>query len=296
MGQKVHPVGFRIGITRTWDAKWYAGKNYTELLKDDMALRALVRQKLFNASISRIEIERAANQLTVTVHTARPGIVIGKSGQAVEELRQLLERTTKKRCRLNVIEIRSPELDAYLVARNVADQLEKRVAYRRALKQAVQRTVRAGARGCKIAAGGRLGGNEIASTFKESHGSVPLHTLRADIDYGTAPAKTTFGVIGVKVWIYKGDVLRDGRRVEGPAPVVIGDQAQARDRGPRGGRERTGGRGGQGGFGGGSTQGGSRGGQSAPRGGPRRPAGNAGQAPRPSARVDDAVPSEPTDG
>jgi small subunit ribosomal protein S3 len=242
MGQKVHPVGFRLGTTRTWDAKWYADKNYTDLLKEDMALRTLVRKRLANASISRIELERAANQLTVTVHTARPGIVIGKSGQAVEEMRQLLERTTKKRCRLNVIEIRNPEVDAFLVARNVADQLEKRVAYRRAMKQAVQRTMRAGAKGCKILAGGRLGGNEIASRFKETQGSVPLHTLRADIDYGMVPARTTFGVIGIKVWIYKGDVMRDGRRIDTPSPVSVPDQY--RDRAPRGGRDRPGARGG----------------------------------------------------
>lgn len=249
MGQKVHPVGFRLGVTRTWDAKWYADKNYTTLLKEDMALRNLVRQRLANASVSRIEIERAANQVTVTVHTARPGIVIGKSGQAVEELRQMLARATHKNCRLNVIEIRNPELDAYLVARNVADQLEKRVAYRRALKQAVQRTMRAGARGVKIVAGGRLGGNEIASRFKESQGSVPLQTLRADIDYGFAAAHTTFGVIGIKVWIYKGNVRRDGQRPE-PQPAqqpFEGDRVQGRGRGaggrgPRGGPARPGSR------------------------------------------------------
>lgn len=284
MGQKVHPIGFRIGITRTWDAKWYAGKNYTALLKEDMALRALVRKRLFNANVSRIEIERAANQLTVTVHTARPGIVIGRNGQAVEEMRLLLERTTKKKCRLNVMEIRNPELDAYLVARNVADQLEKRVAYRRALKQSVQRTIRAGARGVKILAAGRLGGNEIASNFKESQGSVPLQTLRADIDYGMAPARTTFGMIGIKVWIYKGDVLKNGVRVDAAMPVSLteGD----RDRGGPRGRDR-GGFGGRGGAGAGAGRSGGPGvGRGAGPGagrGASRPGGRFGAPPpRPS--------------
>ncbi len=300
MGQKVHPVGFRLGITRTWDAKWYAGKNYTELLKEDMALRALIRQRLYNASISRIEIERAATQLTLTVHTARPGIVIGKSGQAVEELRQVLEKTTKKKSRLNVIEIRNPEMDAYLVARNVAEQLEKRVAYRRAMKQAVLRTMRAGARGCKIVASGRLGGNEIASQFKETQGSVPLHTLRADIDYGFSPARTTFGAIGIKVWIYKGDVLKNGQRVAGPSQAALPEQPRDRQGygnqgrgagGPGGGQGR-----GPGGQGGGQGRGGQgRGGTGVGQGrGALRPQGSFG--PRPQGRPTGGRPSGPPQG
>lgn len=218
MGQKVNPIGFRLGISRTWDSKWFAGKDYAKNVGEDLAIRAFVQRRLANAGVSRVEIERASQQLTVTVSTARPGVVIGKNGTAVEEHRQTLEKMTSKRVRLNVLEIRQSELDATLVARNIAEQLEKRVAYRRAMKQTVQRTMRAGAKGIRIVVGGRLGGNEMASRSKEIAGSVPLHTLRAYIDYGLAEAKTTFGMLGVKVWIYRGDVI-PGK--PGPEPIAL---------------------------------------------------------------------------
>ena len=192
MGHKVHPTGFRLGIIKGWDSRWYADKTYKDLLAEDRKLRDGIRKRLANAGISHIEIERVAGtQIAVTIHTAKPGIVIGKSGESVERLRQDLERLTKKKVRLSIVEIRTPELDAYLVARSIADQLEKRVSFRRAMKQAVQKTMRAGAKGVKVVMGGRLGGAEIARVEKESEGSVPLQTLRADIDYGLAEAHTT---------------------------------------------------------------------------------------------------------
>ena len=244
MGHKVHPTGFRLGIIKGWDSRWYADKTYKDLLAEDRKLRDSIRKRLANAGISRIEIERVAGtQIAVTIHTAKPGIVIGKSGESVERLRQDLERLTKKKVRLSIVEIRTPELDAYLVARSIADQLEKRVSFRRAMKQGVQKTMRVGAKGIKVVMGGRLGGAEIARVEKESEGSVPLQTLRADIDYGLAEAHTTFGVIGIKVWIYHGDVLpeRQGERVStqgtaSPASERGGD----RRGGPRDGRDRDG--------------------------------------------------------
>ena len=212
MGQKVHPTGFRLGVVKGWQSRWFAGRDYKDILAEDYAIRNMINKELANASVSRIEIERAAaNQVAVTIHTARPGIVIGKSGEKVDRLRAELEAKTHKRVRLNILEIRQPELDATLVGRSIAEQLEKRVAFRRAMKQAVQKALRAGAKGVKIIVGGRLGGAEIARSEKEVEGKVPLHTLRADIDYGQAEAHTTFGVIGIKVWIYKGDVLPSKR-------------------------------------------------------------------------------------
>lgn len=207
MGQKVHPAGFRLGITRGWDARWYAEKEYTTLLQEDIKIRSLIQRRLADASVPRVEIERSANHLTVTVHTAKPGIVIGRAGSKVEELRQHLERLTGKRVRVNISEIRQPELDAHLVARSIAEQLERRVSFRRAMKQAVMRSMQRGAKGVKITVAGRLGGAEMSRREREVAGKVPLHTLRADIDYGTAEAHTTFGLIGVKVWIYRGDIL-----------------------------------------------------------------------------------------
>lgn len=207
MGQKVHPVGFRLGIIRDWEAKWFAEKEYSQLLHEDLKLRQLIRQRLAAAAISRIEIERSANQVTVTVHSARPGIVIGKSGAKVEELRQELEKMTQKKVRLNIQEIQVPELDAHLVAKNIAEQLTRRVSFKRAMKQAVSRSMQRGAKGIKVVIAGRLGGAEMSRREREVAGKVPLHTLRADIDYSTAEALTTFGMIGVKVWIYKGEVL-----------------------------------------------------------------------------------------
>jgi small subunit ribosomal protein S3 len=208
VGQKVHPIGFRLGIIKDWESKWYpTGASYTQLLGEDMEIRKMINQRLANASVSRVDIERSLNEVKVTIHTAKPGIVIGKQGAAVEDLRRNLEALTGKKARVNIMEIRTPELDARLVARNIAEQLERRVAFRRAMKQAIQRTMRMGARGIKVRVAGRLGGAEMARTEKDGEGKVPLQTLRADIDYGQAEANTTYGRIGVKVWIYRGDVL-----------------------------------------------------------------------------------------
>ncbi|MCK9518973.1 MAG: 30S ribosomal protein S3 [Dehalococcoidia bacterium] len=218
MGQKVHPHGFRLGILYDWDSKWFAERDYTERLHQDLDLRRFVLQELPDASISRVEIDRNANLVTVTIHTAKPGIVIGRGGAKVEELRNNLERFTGGRVRVNIQEIRTPELDAYLVARSVADQLERRVAFRRAIKQAVQRTMQRGAKGVRINIAGRLGGSEMSRRETETAGQVPRHTLRADIDYGLAEAHTTFGRIGVKCWVYKGLILPEPPQ-EPPAPV-----------------------------------------------------------------------------
>jgi small subunit ribosomal protein S3 len=231
LGHKVHPTGFRLGVVKGWQSRWYAERDYKDLLAEDFMLRKLIQKELANASISRIEIERAAaNQVSVTIHTAKPGIVIGKSGEKVDKLRAALEAKTKKRVRLNIVEIRQPELDAYLVGRSIAEQLEKRVSFRRAMKQAVQKTMRANAKGIRVIVGGRLGGAEIARSEKEIEGKIPLHTLRADIDYGLAEAHTTFGVIGIKVWIYKGDILPDKRREGGEAQQESGVPFGTRDR------------------------------------------------------------------
>lgn len=207
MGQKVHPKGLRVGIIRNWESNWYADKNYTELLHEDIKIRNFIKGKLFQAGISGVEIERAANRIKVTIHTAKPGIVIGRGGSEVEALRKHLEKMTGKKVNVNILEIKKPELDSQLVSEGIASQLEKRIAFRRAMKQAVARTMRLGALGVKISCSGRLAGAEIARTEWYSEGKVPLHTLRADIDYGFAEANTTYGKIGVKVWIYKGEVL-----------------------------------------------------------------------------------------
>jgi small subunit ribosomal protein S3 len=207
MGRKVHPYGFRLGVSRTWNAKWYADKSYTDLLKEDIAIRQLVARRLANASVSQVDIERGINHVTVTVHTAKPGIVIGKGGANVEALRQQVGRITSRKVKLEIKEIRQPELDAVLVATNIAQQLSRRIAFRKAMKQAVQRTMKAGAKGVKIAVAGRLGGSEMARREWEKEGRIPLNTLRADISYGQVHAHTTYGRIGVKVWIYRGDVI-----------------------------------------------------------------------------------------
>ena len=246
MGHKVHPTGFRLGVVKGWQSRWYAERDYKDLVAEDRLLRETIQKELANASISRIEIERAAtNQVSVTIHTAKPGIVIGKSGEKVDKLRAVLERKTKKRVRLNIVEIRQPELDAYLVGRSIAEQLEKRISFRRAMKQAVQRTMRANAKGIRVIVGGRLGGAEIARSEKEVEGKIPLHTLRADIDYGLTEAHTTFGVIGIKVWIYKGDILPDKRREGGEAQQEVATPFAPRERGDGGDRrgDRRGGRG-----------------------------------------------------
>jgi small subunit ribosomal protein S3 len=207
MGHKVNPIGFRLGVYRNWEARWYADKEYTKLLHEDLAMRRLINSRLRNAGLARIETERSANQLTVIIQTAKPGIVIGKQGASVDALRDELERITGKKVRVTIHEIKNPEMDAKLVAENVASQLEKRIAFRRAIKQSIMRTMRAGARGVRIQVSGRLGGSEMSRREWDRDGRVPLHTLRANIDYGVAEARTTFGRIGVQVWIYKGDFV-----------------------------------------------------------------------------------------
>lgn len=213
MGQKTHPIGFRLGVTKEWISRWYSEAGYAGLVQEDLRLRKLINTRLADAGIARIEIDRSSSQLTVTIYTAKPGIVIGKGGQRVDELRGHLERLTSKKVRLNIQEIRQPELEAPLVARGVAEQIERRVSYKRAVKQAVTRTMQRGAKGVKVMVSGRLGGAEMSRTEMERSGRVPLHTLRADIDYGFSEARTTFGLVGVKVWIYKGDVLPEQKRI-----------------------------------------------------------------------------------
>ncbi|MGH2498951.1 MAG: 30S ribosomal protein S3 [Candidatus Limnocylindria bacterium] len=221
MGQKTHPNGFRLGFTKTWNAKWYAPhKSYRELLKEDLSIRRSIRSRLRDAAIARIEIERSTNQVTVTIQTAKPGVVIGKGGAKVEELRQALGKATGKAVKVNIFEIRYPELDAPLIAENVAQQLERRVSFRKVLKQTVGRSMKAGARGVRVAVAGRLGGSEMSRREWEREGRVPLHTLRADIEFGRAIAKTTFGTIGVKAWIYKGDIEPAPRAVAQNAPAA----------------------------------------------------------------------------
>jgi small subunit ribosomal protein S3 len=207
VGQKVNPIGMRIGIIRDWESKWYADKDYAVLLHEDIKVREYIAKRLNDASVSKVEIERAANRINVSVHTAKPGMVIGKGGTEVEALRKALNQLTGKRVHINIIEIKRADLDAKLVAENIARQLENRVSFRRAQKQAIQRTMRSGAKGIKTQVSGRLGGADIARAEHYSEGTVPLHTLRADIDYATAEADTTYGKLGVKVWIYKGEVL-----------------------------------------------------------------------------------------
>ena len=207
MGHKVHPTGFRLGVIKDWQSKWYSDAHYAEYVLEDNKLRETIKSKYSEAGISLIEIDRQAKDVTITLHTARPGIVIGRGGQRVDEMRQYLEKLIGRKIRLNIQEIRQPELDAYLVARSIAEQIERRVAYRRAMKQAIFRTIQSGAKGIKVSAAGRLGNAEIARRQTSHQGQVPLHTLRADIDYGFTEAHTTLGCIGVKVWIYKGQVM-----------------------------------------------------------------------------------------
>jgi len=211
LGQKVHPLGFRLGITKTWRSRWYAEKGYGELLHEDLRIKRFIKQKLFHAGISHIEIERTAERVRIFIHTARPGIIIGKKGAEVEKLKNELMGMTHKEIQLEIIEVRRPELDAQLVAEQVASQLERRVAFRRAMRKAVTSSLRLGAKGVRIACAGRLAGAEIARREWYREGRVPLHTLRADIDYGQAEAHTTYGVIGVKAWIYHGEILPQTR-------------------------------------------------------------------------------------
>ena len=219
MGQKVHPVGFRLGITKTWESNWFARRGYGELLHEDIRIRNFIKDKLFHAGISRIEIERASKRVKINIHTARPGIIIGRKGAEVDKLKAELEAMTKKQAFVNIIEIRRAELDAQLVAENVALQLERRIAFRRAMKKTVTSAMRLGAKGIRITCSGRLGGAEMARTEWYREGRVPLHTLRADIDYGAAVARTTCGIIGVKVWIFKAEIMPQPSAPAAPPPA-----------------------------------------------------------------------------
>ena len=207
MGQKVNPISLRLGVNRTWDSRWYADEKYADYLLEDVKIKEFLKEKLAQAGISRIVIERPAKKARVTIHSARPGVVIGKKGQDIENLRKEIQKMTDSEVQLNILEVRKPELDAKLVADSVAQQLERRVAFRRAMKRVMQSALRLGAEGIKVSCSGRLGGAEIARTEYYREGRVPLHTLRADIDYGFAEANTTYGKVGVKVWIYKGEIM-----------------------------------------------------------------------------------------
>ena len=216
MGQKVNPHGLRVGIIKDWSAKWYAPKkNFADLLIEDNKLRTYVKNKLYEAGISKVEIERAAERVKVHIHTSKPGIVIGKGGASIENLRKELQKLTENKVMINIVEVKKPEIDAQLVAENVALQLENRISFRRAMKQVMGRAMKAGAKGIKVACSGRLAGAEIARTEHYHEGTIPLQTLRADIDYGFAEANTTYGKIGVKVWIYKGEILPQRAKKEG---------------------------------------------------------------------------------
>jgi len=259
MGQKVHPIGFRIGIIRDWESNWYADKGYADRLYEDHKIRTYLKKRLTNAAISRITIDRQADKLRVTLHTGKPGVIIGRGGRGVDDLRTDIEKRYGKMVNLVVQEIRQPDLDAQLVAESIAQQIEKRISPKRALRQALQRSVRVGARGIKIAVAGRLGGAEMARRESEKSGKIPLHTLRADIDYGFIEASTTYGNIGIKVWIYKGEILPDQRREMkermSPEPFMpraprrAEDRDREREAAARGGGRPRGTRGGAGGAG-----------------------------------------------
>jgi small subunit ribosomal protein S3 len=276
LGQKIHPVGFRIGVNRDWESKWYANKkDFPGLLVEDAKIRRFIKRNLNAAGISKVEIERAAQKVRLTLFTAKPGIIIGRGGKGADDLRLHLERMTGKQIHVNVQEIREPELDGQLVAENIAQQIEKRIAYRRAMRQSVTRTMRMGAKGIKVRCAGRLAGAEIARVEGDKQGKIPLHTLRADIDYGFAEAATTYGNIGIKVWIYKGDILPGARRAEPTDEEILARRRETR-REPRGDYRGGGPGGGRGGPGGGrGGPGGGRGGF----GGPGGPGGGRGRGP-----------------
>ena len=219
MGQKVNPHGLRVGVIKGWDSKWYAGKDYEKFLLEDIKIREFIKEKLFLSGISKVEIERASNKARISIHTAKPGMVIGRQGSNIELLKSDLKKMTESAIEINIVEVKTPDMDATLVAENIAAQLERRIAFRRAMKQCVGRTMRMGAKGIKITCGGRLGRAEIARSESYREGSIPLHTLRADIDYGTAEAHTTYGRIGIKVWIYKGEVLPESKEAAKVAPA-----------------------------------------------------------------------------
>jgi small subunit ribosomal protein S3 len=273
MGQKTHPIGFRLGGVQDWRAHWFASKasDYRRLTEEDQRIRGLINDRYAESgAISRVEIERGAQDLVVTINTARPGIIIGRGGTRVDELRGDLEKLTEKRSRLNIQEIRQPELDATLVGQSIAEQLERRVAYRRAVRLAMQRTMQSGALGIKVVVSGRLGGAEIARTDKQKEGRTPLHTLRAQIDFAVSEAKTTFGVIGIKVWIYTGDMIPSAENLRARAQSRLSLGASQEGQGAQGGQGGQSGSGGQGKSsgggrsksGGGSSQGKSGGGRS----------------------------------
>src|SRR5689334_9195258 len=213
LGQKIHPIGFRIGVIRDWESKWYLDKGYAEAVKEDHSIRTWIKKKLANAAISRVEIDRPGGKVKVTLHTAKPGIIIGRGGKGVDDIKAQLEILTKRQVHVNVQEIRHPDIDAQLVAESIAQQITKRIAYKRAMRQALMRAMKLGVKGIRVMCAGRLGGAEMARREHTRDGKIPLHTLRADIDYGFAEAPTTYGNIGIKVWIYKGDVLPGGTRL-----------------------------------------------------------------------------------
>jgi len=246
VGQKVHPNGFRLGVIQNWSSIWYAGRNYADLLHEDLKLRDYIKKRLYNTGVAKIDIERAGRKAKVHIYTARPGLVIGQRGQEVDKLRYELEQLTGRELLINIHEVLSPELSAVLVAESIAQQLERRVSFRRAMKKAIQNTIRLGAKGIRLRVAGRLNGAEIARSEQAREGSVPLHTLRANVDYGIAVARTTYGTIGVKCWIYHGDV-EPGAMAASPAEARGiqarrdhreqrggGDRAERQDRGPRG--------------------------------------------------------------
>jgi small subunit ribosomal protein S3 len=274
LGQKIHPIGFRLGVIRDWDSRWYATKERPALIAEDAKIRSFIKKKLDQAAISKVEIERSPNRVKLILHTAKPGIIIGRGGRGVDELRDIVTKLTGgKQVHVSVEEVRQPELDAQLVAESIAQQIEKRIAYKRAMKQSILRTMRMGAKGIKIRCAGRLAGSEMARVENDKQGRIPLHTLRADIDYGFAEAMTTYGHIGCKVWIYKGDILPGQRRVEPTEEEIL--EARRREIRDRGERRRPRGEygGGQGGRGGGP---GGRGGQGGRGGGPGGPGGRSG--------------------
>jgi small subunit ribosomal protein S3 len=290
MGQKVHPIGFRIGIIRDWESNWYADKDYAARLYEDHQVRTYLRKRLANAAISRIHIDRQADKLRITLHTGKPGVIIGRGGRGVDDLRAELERRFNKQVNVVIQEIRQPDLDGQLVSEAIAQQIEKRVAPKRAIRQAIQRSVRAGAKGIKILVSGRLNGAEMARKEGDKTGKIPLHTLRADIDYGFSEAGTTYGNIGIKVWLYRGEILPDQRRQmkenQSPEPFMpraprrAEDRDRERERGARGGGGGgdRGGRGGGPGGGGGRGPGGGGGGRG-PGGGGGRGGGGGGRGP-----------------
>jgi small subunit ribosomal protein S3 len=251
MGQKIHPIGFRIGVIRDWESKWFAEKTYAELLYEDHLIRTYLRKRLQAAALSHIEIERQANKVKVTLYTGKPGVIIGRGGKGVDDLKAQIESRFKKQVALNVQEIRNPELDGQLVSESIAQQIEKRIAPKRAIRQAIQRSMRMGAQGIRVLVAGRLGGAEMARREGGKDGKIPLHTLRADIDYGFTEARTTYGHIGVKVWLYRGDILPDQRRLMKeqvtPEPFMPRAPRRADDRRGGGGGRRGGGGGRRGG-------------------------------------------------